>query len=80
MTSVSVAEAKNNLSSLIERALAGEQVIITRHGHRVAELRPVRETAQGAPSHYALLKKERDVRPAIDITSVELLNGMYDEE
>ena len=80
MTSVSVAEAKNNLSSLIERALAGEQVIITKHGHRVAELRPVAASAQGAPSHYALLRKERDMRKAVDITSVELLNAMYDEE
>lgn len=80
MRSVSVAEAKNNLSSLIERALAGEQVIITRHGHRVAELRPMRDIAQGAPSHYALLKRERDKRAPVDITSVELLNGMYAEE
>lgn len=80
MTSVSVAEAKNNLSSLIERALAGEQVIITRHGHRVAELRPVRDSAQGAPSHYAFLKKERDNRRPVDISSVDLLNGMYDDE
>ena len=37
----SVAEAKNNLSKLIDLALAGEGVVITRHGHAVVELRAV---------------------------------------
>src|SRR3712207_39057 len=35
----SVAEAKNRLSDLIDRALAGEGVTITRHGRLVVELR-----------------------------------------
>jgi prevent-host-death family protein len=37
----SVAEARNNLSELIDRALQGEGVVITRHGHPVVELTPV---------------------------------------
>jgi prevent-host-death family protein len=37
----SVAEAKNQLSKLIDRALKGEGVVITRHGQPVVELRPV---------------------------------------
>jgi prevent-host-death family protein len=41
MSSYSVADAKNKLSELIDRAVAGEPVVITRHGHPVAELRPV---------------------------------------
>lgn len=41
MSSHSIVEAKNTLSSLIDRALSGEQVVITRHGHPVVELRPV---------------------------------------
>ena len=41
MSSYSVADAKNKLSDLIDRALSGEAVVITRHGHPVAELRPV---------------------------------------
>lgn len=36
----SVADAKNRLSELIDRALDGESVVITRHGKPVAELRP----------------------------------------
>lgn len=41
MSQHSVAEAKNQLSDLIDRALAGEGVVITRHGRPVVELRPV---------------------------------------
>lgn len=37
----SVAEAKTHLSELIDRALAGEEVIITRHGRPVVTLKPV---------------------------------------
>ena len=35
----SVADAKNNLSKLIDLALAGEEVVITRHGQPVVEIR-----------------------------------------
>ena len=42
----SVAEAKNQLSRLIDRALEGEPVVITRHGHAVVELRPVTSTTR----------------------------------
>lgn len=41
MSTHSVAEAKNKLSELIDRVLKGEDVVITRHGHPVAELKPV---------------------------------------
>jgi prevent-host-death family protein len=41
MGSHSVVEAKNKLSELIDRALRGEGVVITRHGTPVAELRPI---------------------------------------
>jgi prevent-host-death family protein len=33
-----IAEAKNNLSELIRKVEAGEEVLITRHGHAVAKL------------------------------------------
>jgi prevent-host-death family protein len=37
----SIAEAKVHLSDLINRALAGEAVVITRHGHPIVELKAV---------------------------------------
>jgi prevent-host-death family protein len=42
----SVAEAKNRLPELIDRALKGEDVVITRHGRPVVELKPIPERAR----------------------------------
>jgi prevent-host-death family protein len=42
----SVAEAKNRLPELIDRALKGEGVVITRHGRPVVELKPIPEPAR----------------------------------
>jgi prevent-host-death family protein len=47
MTDYSVAAAKNALSKLIDQALEGEEVVITRHGKPVVELRPA--TSRPAP-------------------------------
>jgi prevent-host-death family protein len=41
MASHSVAEAKNNLSKLIDQAIEGQEVVITRHGTPVATLKGV---------------------------------------
>jgi prevent-host-death family protein len=41
MASHSVAEAKNHLSQLIDRALDGEEVVITRHGAPMVVLKAV---------------------------------------
>ena len=41
MSTHSVAEAKNRLPELIDRALKGEDIVITRHGKPVAELKPI---------------------------------------
>ncbi|MDR1237386.1 MAG: type II toxin-antitoxin system Phd/YefM family antitoxin [Propionibacteriaceae bacterium] len=39
--SVSIYEAKTHLSRLVERAEAGEETILTRHGRPVAKLAPL---------------------------------------
>jgi prevent-host-death family protein len=41
MSTYSVAEAKNRLSELIDRALSGEGVTITRHGTPVVEVKAI---------------------------------------
>lgn len=46
MSRHSVAEAKNQLSALIDRALKGEDVVITRHGQPVVELKPIPRSAR----------------------------------
>ena len=43
MLVVGVREAKDRMYQLIERARAGEEVVITRRGHPVARLEPSSE-------------------------------------
>ncbi len=80
MSTYSVADAKAGLPRLINRALAGEEVIITRHGKPVVELRPT--AAPIAPGRDAALARllAHRVKPLPGTpTSVELLNMIYDE-
>jgi len=83
MTQYSVAEAKNGLPGLIDKALAGEEVVITRHGKPVVELRqasrPTPDVAARAAIDAWLIEGRKAIKP-IDITSVELLNLMYDSD
>lgn len=44
-------EAKTNLSRLVERAIAGEEVVLTRRGKRAVRLIPETET-----NNFALLR------------------------
>ena len=80
MAAYSVADAKNWLPSLIDKALAGEQVIITRHGKPVVELRPaVRQSVPATGTHEWLRARTR-ARPSIGLTSVEILDLMYESK
>jgi prevent-host-death family protein len=49
MSSYSVAEAKNNLPKLLDRALAGEEVTITRRGKPIARLVARNDAARHIP-------------------------------
>ena len=79
MSTYSVADAKNGLPRLIDLALQGEEVVISRHGKPVAELRPVAAAVRKAsPATYAWLQARRRARKPVGLTSVELLNQLYD--
>ena len=81
MAVYSVAEAKNTLPVLINRAMAGEDVVITRHGKPVAELRrPAPRTRADIAKADARLFAGRVSRPEVSIGSVELLELMHEEE
>ena len=55
---VSVTEAKGQLTELVRRAEAGDEVILTRHGHAVVRLAPVK-AAPDSKSRRALLEAVR---------------------
>lgn len=55
---ISVTEAKGQLTELVRRAEAGDEVILTRHGHAAVRLVPARP-ANDAKSRRALLAAVR---------------------
>ncbi len=81
MSAYSVADAKNNLSSLIAKAEAGEEVVITRHGKPVAELRaPAPAPALNPSAAYEKLAAGRVTLVTPGLTSVQILDEMYEED
>jgi prevent-host-death family protein len=81
MAAYSVADAKNSLPRLIDCALEGEEVVITRHGRSVAELRPISSAApRDTAATYAWLKERRRTRPRVGLTSVEILDRLHEPE
>lgn len=55
---VSVTEAKGQLTELVRRAEAGDEVVLTRHGHAAVRLVPVK-TALDRKSRKTLLEAAR---------------------
>jgi prevent-host-death family protein len=55
---VSVTEAKGQLTELVRRAEAGDEVILTRHGHAAVRLVPIK-AAMDRKSRRTLLESVR---------------------
>jgi prevent-host-death family protein len=80
MSEYSVADAKNHLPSLIDKALEGEEVIITRRGKPLVELRPtVARPTPPTGSHEWLAARTR-ARPGVGLTSLQILDLLYESE
>jgi antitoxin (DNA-binding transcriptional repressor) of toxin-antitoxin stability system len=77
----SVAEAKNRLPELIDRALKGEGIVITRHGRPVVELKAIPEPARpvSAADLDWLAARRVKVR-GMKKSAAELVTAMRDEE
>jgi prevent-host-death family protein len=81
MSAHSVAEAKNTLSRLIDRALEGEEIVITRHGHPVIVLKPFANPARAVtPADLDWLAQHRigEIVPSQDAGA--LLTDLRDED
>jgi prevent-host-death family protein len=75
MYKISVKEARSNLSALLDRVAAGEEVILLRRGKEVARLVP--------PQNQGLLPSLKDFRDSLQITgaplSDEVINAREEE-
>ena len=76
----SVADAKNKLSELIDRALQGENVVITRHGRPVVALTPIPKAAKPiTPEAVEWLRQHRVGRRAPREDAVIAVRRIRDE-
>jgi prevent-host-death family protein len=80
MSTHSIAEAKDRLSSLIERALNGEDVVITEHGRPVVELRPIPEPARPVTAADLDWLKAHRVKASPTTDAGTLVSQMRDED
>ena len=82
MMKVAIHEAKAKLSALIKAALAGEQVVLTRHGRPVAEIKPF--SAKKTPAEkLAIIEKivQKAKRKATKgVSAAEADNFLYDDD
>ncbi len=80
MSTHSVAEAKNKLSELINRALSGEGIVITRHGHPVVELKPVQPPPKlTTEADLEWLRAQRAKLPPSDVDAATFVRQMREE-
>jgi prevent-host-death family protein len=83
MAIYSVAEARDGLTRLLQKAEAGEDVVITRHGQPIAKV--VGIAPKPAPTQadrdaiWARIDALRESMPPADIPSVELIRQLRDE-
>ncbi len=83
MSEHSITEAEERLSELIDRALAGEGIVITREGRPAVELKPLRVKTSPRPmtaEDLAWLAERRVGLPMPKQSAGELLSEMRDEE
>lgn len=79
---VSVTDAKAQLTDLVRRAEAGDDVVLTRHGHPAVRLVPVRP-APDRPSRRALLESVRAAgaaKAAAGPPAARSQDFLYDDE
>jgi len=62
MSDIGILEAKTHLSSCVDRALAGEEVILTRHGKRLVKLVPIEQQAKRHARVVELIRRIRRER------------------
>lgn len=80
MSNHSVAEAKNRLPELIDRAQEGEDIVITRHGRPVAEIKPIPRPARRiTPEALDWLDVRRLKRSKVTEDAATLVSNMRDE-
>jgi prevent-host-death family protein len=79
---VSVTDAKAQLTELVRRAEAGDEIILTRHGHAAVKLVAIRIPAN-AQSRHSVIEKARQLGRAslgVGVSAAHSQDFLYDDE
>ena len=80
MPTYSIAQAKDQLSKLVDEVLNGQQVTITRHGKPVVELRPAAPAGRSVNAEdIKWLRQCRESLPSFDGDTVAEIRAMRDD-
>lgn len=79
---ISVSDAKAQLTELVRRAQAGEEVILTRHGHPVVQLTPAKARVEPVARRKLLeaLRRQASVKAVAGAGAAASQDFLYDED
>ncbi|MDG2520392.1 type II toxin-antitoxin system prevent-host-death family antitoxin [Caulobacter segnis] len=79
---VSVTEAKGQLTELVRRAAAGDEVVITRHGHPAVRLVPIKPIKNEADRRDLILAVRQSAlkRRRAGETAARSQDFLYDDD
>ena len=82
MTHVSVSDAKAQLTDLVRRAEAGDDVVLTRHGREVVRLVPVQASAKTREQRIAAIRAAQALVGELppDFDAARSQDFLYDED
>jgi len=77
---ISVTDAKAQLTELVRRAEAGDDVVLTRHGHPAVRLVPVKRKLDRETRKALLEALQASTRPAPGPSAARSQDFLYDED
>ena len=79
---ISVSDAKAQLTDLVRRAEAGDEVILTRHGHAAVRLVPVKARADAASRRQLMesISKEAAEKATAGPSAARSQDFLYDDD
>jgi prevent-host-death family protein len=79
---ISVTEAKGQLTELVRRAEAGDEVVLTRHGHAVVRLVPVKSVtdAQARGALIEAVQAAAAAKASAGPSAARSQDFLYDED
>ena len=77
---ISVTDAKAQLTELVRRAEAGDEIVLTRHGHPAVRLVPVKKRRDWNAIRAAIEELQASARPTPGPSAARSQDFLYDED